>query len=295
MDWFTPAVAMIVFAGFAVKLGRSFRAAPTRRALERVAREVGLALTPEIESTLARRITSRERGYTIGAMTAVAGIGLWSFSGTVANWSGIVLVSIILIGAVVGLGIAEWRSAFAPVPDGPRIARAQTPTLADYVSPVERWSNPVAILLAVGALGVVVVAFPGGLDSLLPALVLAAVAVVTAAVSWIAGAALLKHGQPAASVTELAWDDALRGSTLRSIAQIPMILGAASLTATLYALGTDPAMSSLTTYGLLGLVAVVLAFTIFTNQRRTATRYLRRLWPHSAAEHADAVARGAAV
>ena len=294
MDWFTLAIVLFVLAGLGVKLGLSFRSGPPRRVIERFARDAGLALTPEIEPALTRRIAARDRGFTIGTMTALVGIGVWAIEGTTAAWSGIVLVAIMLIGAVVGLGVAEWRAAFTPAPDGPRVARATTPTLADYLSPVDRWANGVAILLAISGVVAVLAVFSAGLIALLPAIVLAAVALATAGVSWIAGAALLKRGQPAASVTELTWDDALRSDTLRTIVQIPMILGAASLTATLFALGADPAASSLTSPGLLVVGAAVLACTIFTNQRRATTRYLRRLWPDSAAGHSDAIARGAA-
>jgi hypothetical protein len=190
MDWYTLSVVALVLAAFGAKLGRSFRSGPRLRTLERFARQAGLARAPEIERALIRRTTARERGYTIGIMAAVAGIGLWSITGATAASSGFLLAAIAMIGAVVGRGVAEWRSAFTPVPDQPRIARATTPGLADYVSPLERLATPAVMPL---------------------------------------------------------------------------------------------------------LSTIVLAFTIVTNLRQHTTRYLRRLWPDLAAEHAQALTRGAAV
>ncbi|TFD49834.1 hypothetical protein E3T55_10405 [Cryobacterium frigoriphilum] len=294
MDWFTLSVVVIVLAGFGMKLARSFRSGPQRRVLERFAREAGLALTPEIEPAVTRRITAHERGYTIGAMTAVVGIGFWSITGTTTEWSGIVLVAIIAIGAVAGVVIVEWRAAFAQVPDQPRIARPTAPAVTDYVSPWEMWASPVVILVAALALGAALAASPLGLWPLVPATVLAAAAVVAAAVSHFAGGALMRRGQPASSVDELAWDDALRGATLRSMVQIPATIGVASLAATLFTLGTLPGLSDVMMWTLFGVLAALVAFMILSNRRAATTYYLRRLWPDLAVEYSDALARGAA-
>lgn len=294
MDWYTLSVVALVLAAFGAKLGRSFRSGPRLRTLERFARQAGLARAPEIERALIRRTTARERGYTIGIMAAVAGIGLWSITGATAASSGFLLAAIAMIGAVVGRGVAEWRSAFTPVPDQPRIARATTPGLADYVSPLERLATPAVILSAIALLGAA--AFAGVAPSaLLPSIVIVIAAIAAAAVSHVASVSLLGRGQPAASVTELVWDDALRSATLRSLFDMAAILGATSLSLSLFASETVRAMSAVTTYGMPLLSTIVLAFTIVTNLRQHTTRYLRRLWPDLAAEHAQALTRGAAV
>ncbi|MFC5929930.1 hypothetical protein D6T64_12635 [Cryobacterium melibiosiphilum] len=294
MDWYTFAAVMIALLSLSLKFARTFRAEPQVRALDRFARESGLALTAEVRPALVRRLTARERGYTIGAMTSVVGIGLWSITGATVTWSGIVLVAIIGLGAVLGLAVAEWRGAFRPVPDQPRLARSTIPTVADYVSPWQLWAPAVTVLIALSALGSVALASPAGLPSLGLAAGLTATAIAAVVASRFARAELVRRGQPAASVTELTWDDALRSAALRGTIEIPTTLGMASLSATLLALGLTPGLGNFVTWALFGVVAALIVFVLVINRRRATTYYLRRLWPEAAADYADAVARGAA-
>jgi hypothetical protein len=156
------------------------------------------------------------------------------------------------------------------------------------------WANPVVILVAVLALGAALITFPLELRSLVPAILLAAAAIVAAAVSHVAGAALMRRGQPASSVTELVWDDALRSATLRGLVQIPATIGVASLAATLLTLGSVPGLSDVMMWMLFGVLAALITFMIASNRRAATMYYLRRLWPDFADEYSAAVARGVA-
>jgi hypothetical protein len=209
------------------------RPAGRTRAAHQVARKVDLSLDPVVEQTVAGRLARREQAGAVGGMVV-----MW---GTVAALAGaadaveddltpLFAALAYLVGHAVGYGVVAWHETRRPAPEGPRVARASTPTHDDYVARHERWGAWVVAGAATClAVGLVMVEQTGALGS---ATVPWALAAVTAVLPWVAIAVdellarrLLDRRQVAATPLELAWDDALRARTLRDMITVPLSLG----------------------------------------------------------------------
>ncbi|WP_439593089.1 hypothetical protein [Microbacterium sp.] len=133
------------------------------------------------------------------------------------------LLTALVVGSVVGTTIVAVRERlFHPAPDAPRIARARTLSVAEYIGPVRRalpWLIAVLAALAAGSVAFFAVFAPARVQS--PAAIAVAVFSVVALAVFIALPRLerlvLDQPQPATHSLELAWDDALRAATIMSL------------------------------------------------------------------------------
>ena len=300
----TPATAPLLVVLVVLGLVNILRLAPRRRrvaAAHNFARKVDLDLPPAMVDTVGRRLALRE--YVGGATGLLAGVVaiLLLRGDEIAIWLVVAFLTYFL-GHAVGHGIVAWYEATRPVPPGARLARATTPTHADYVAGHERvgaWVlAAVSALIAVG----LVAADRTGVLELRPlpwALVVVAVVVPPLAIAAdeLAAARLLRRRQAAATLVELAWDDAMRARTLRDMATVPM---AASAYAPLLLLtgianqleGGWPANAAIgVANGLLLLLLVgLLGMAVLSAALGPQRHFRRRLWPQAEAHPTSAPA-----
>ncbi|POH69465.1 hypothetical protein C3B60_03100 [Cryobacterium zongtaii] len=185
---------------------------------------IGLPMTDHVYSRVDRRLRARSKGATAGglislfAFAVLFGITLdyWPIGVAGASTTGILTAALALGGAVSALG-----QFTAPQPGAPRFARAQSPSLGDYVHP--GWVLGAAVLAVVSAalsialfIGLRPTTLQGGLP--LGAVLALAVLALTGIVAVAAlSSMLLAVPQPASSELELQWDDALRAYALRDL------------------------------------------------------------------------------
>lgn len=279
--------------------------ATTERALDRiVARTVSrLELPPPAggAAALRGRFRRRHRAAGVGAATGLALVLAWGWvsddpflerSGAAVP----VLLVAAMVGVAVGTGLLALREAANARPaDGPRLARPVTPTIADYVPPIERLGARVVVAVPAVVLVTAAVTSLAGVVDLAalvtgtPALLYVVAAPAVAFVAEAASRRLLERPQPAASPVELAWSDASRAQVLRDIVTVPLLAGmfatagvtAAALEATapggpsdlVIAVGTAVA-------GLLVLAALVTAAVSASS--RPDRHFRRRLWSDEA-------------
>jgi len=247
-----------------------------------------------------RRLALRE--YVGGATGLLAGVVaiLLLRGDKAAIW--LVAVLTYFLGHAVGHGIVAWYEATRPVPPGARLARATTPTHADYVAGHERvgaWVlAAVSALIAVG----LVAADRTGVLELRPlpwALVVVAVVVPPLAIAAdeLAAARLLRRRQAAATLVELAWDDAMRARTLRDMATVPLVASAYAPLLLLTGIANQleggwPANAAIgVANGLLLLLLVgLLGMAVLSAALGPQRHFRRRLWPQAEAHPTSAPA-----
>lgn len=306
MDPFLVVGAALAIAGFSIRLVYISRAEPRQRMLRAYSQQVGLALVPEVIPEISRRLYRRERAGIFGSMIGAL-IGTAALVGMDAShrpWSGILAVVAIIVGFITAVILSDSRSALAPVPEAPRLARSQSPRLADYATPVDRTFSLSLLALAtvgyIAVLGVTAINPERVFDDLSvqsilwPAGLLLALATAASLLTWAATNVLLDRGQPASSHIELAWSDAFRSTTLRSLVGIPGVLAAMSSSVLLLSLSDSiilPAPGSIGeilagAFPIMGpvLVLTLVAWSIASLRNRNTTHYLRRLWPETALE-----------
>lgn len=297
----TPAAAPLLIVLVVLGLVNILRLAPRRRqvaAAHHFARKVDLDLPPAMVDMVGRRLALRE--YVGGATGLLAGVvailllrgdKIWLFA-----------VPTYFLGHAVGHGIVAWYEATRPVPPGARLARATTPTHADYVAGHERvgaWVlAAVSALIAVG----LVAADRTGVLELRPlpwALVVVAVVVPPLAIAAdeLAAARLLRRRQAAATLVELAWDDAMRARTLRDMATVPLVASAYAPLLLLTGIANQleggwPANAAIgVADGLLLLLLVgLLGMAILSAALGPQRHFRRRLWPQAEAHPTSAPA-----
>lgn len=202
-------------------------------AAHRLARKVDLSLDPSVEQAVADRLARRERAGVVGGLLVMwaAVVTLGRAAEAVQEGLAPLFVALAyLLGHAVGYGVVAWHETRRPPGDGPRVARASTPTHDDYVARHERWGAWVVAGAATClAVALVMVEQTGAFGS---AAVPWALAAATAVLPWVAIAVdellarrLLDRRQVAATPLELAWDDALRARTLRDMVTVPLVLG----------------------------------------------------------------------
>ena len=296
-------VLLSVF-GWQLRPGSSVRPG----ALRETARRAGLAITPEVEPVLVARLRAQTRAVLIGTMTAlVAGtVGLMLLpapDGVVA--APFLLLVLVGVGAVIGNASAEARAALVALDDRPRVARTPTPTRADYLSSVDRWTAPVALVvsaLALAGLAAVITGNPdnafgdaGLVELWLPGAALWGIALASAAVGRVLTTVILQRGQPASDDVELAWSDALRSKTLTVFAQTPAIgafcgLALALLTVSSAVSGPSATAQSISFWSLGSTLLISLGFagiSVWSVAKVPTPHYLVRLWPTVAAQLRD--------
>ncbi|SEM75706.1 hypothetical protein E3O25_16240 [Cryobacterium sp. TMT1-3] len=316
MDTVVLIMAALVLAVLGIRLIYDARAEPRKRMLQAYSRQVGLALVPEIVSELSSRIYRRERAGIVGSMVGLLlGVAaLLVTDGSQSPWNGLLVVVAMTVGSTVALSGNDSRSAFAPVADAPRLARSVSPGLADYVTPLDRAFSlgllGLATLGYIAVLGVIAINPDRVFDDvsvrtiLWPAGLLLAIATAASLVTWAAANALLGRGQPAETYTQLAWSDAFRSTTLRSLVGIPGIIAAVSSCVLFLSLSEaidrptpgsigEILIGSFTIMGPV-LVVVLTSWSLTSLRNRSTTHFLRRLWPETAVELDRRRARGAA-
>lgn len=203
------------------------------RAAHQLARKVDLALDPPMEAAVAARLGRRLQ---VGALAGA--VGVWVTLAVLApvgatspaGYGPLFVVAGYFVGHAAGFWLVAWYETHRPVPPGPRLARASSPTHDDYVARYERWGAwGAAVFATLLALAVLVADRTGALDL---GVVPWGLVVATATLPWVAIVAdevvarrLLDRRQVAGSQLELAWDDALRAQTLRDMVLVPIVAG----------------------------------------------------------------------
>lgn len=290
----SPTLLAVILGAFAVAaVARVTGPAAQRTAAHAFARRVDLALTDDVAPRVVARLAARDRASGVGALIAVALAWLWASATDPAQTvGGIVVALAFFLGYAAGSALYGWYESTLPVPAGPRIARATTPTHADYIDPVERLGLRVGAVLApllIGGLAIVD-ALSDAIDFGPLPVGAAVVAVVCPLVANVAEALaarlVLARPQVAATPHELAWDDALRARTLRDSLTAPLIV---TLYAPLFYLGVvdagleggwpaNPAVGVVS--GVFGAYVLVLVLlTLVALARRPERHFRRRMWP----------------
>lgn len=266
-------------------------------AAHRFARKVDLALEPGLELLVARRLARREIS---GAATAsVLLVAVVALLATTTSWFDRSITLLLLPLTFFGghaLGVAAaawWEAAHAPVPGGPRVARATTPRHRDYVPRHERygaWGLALAAPVLVAAALVAQALGVGELDGL-PVAGLVALAVAPAVVvlvDEVAAARLLGRGQRAATTLDLAWDDALRALTLRDLVTVALVTGLYAVMTVLTLVGDaadggwpeNPVTGAVAGLGAVAVLGALLMAAVSLGLR--PERHFRtRLWPRA--------------
>jgi len=296
------AVAGLMTVVFAWQLRPGAAIGPN--ALRDTARRAGLAITPEVEPVLIARIRSRTRGALVGTLIAliVATASLIALpeSPDGGMWSGLMIIVLTGLGGAVGLCVAEFRSALVSLGDRPRVARAPTPSRADYLSTVDLWCGPVAMGIsgvALAAVAALILVDPDSVrsDASIPSLwwpgfLLWIVSLASAGVGRILSTRLVGRGQPAGNDMELAWSDALRSWTLRALVQTPALGAFCSVVVVLTSVSSAVARPSGTgtaislAFSIVSLVMGSVGVALLSMGSRRPPHYLSRLWPDVAAE-----------
>lgn len=284
-----------VFIGIATSTSRSVASAA-----DRSASSLGLALLPELEETVRRRIRRRNVFTMTGAVLGgIVGYGLMGFLPIETGFFGSPSTWLILVAWFAGLGVGATLSALTDRttidPDAPRVARTGVVGLADYSAPVERLTAravvAVALIVAMAALVLLATgAVPpeNRLGTIAP-LIMSGFAALALAVYEIGGRRIATRGRPSASPAELAWDDALRSLAIRDMVGAPLFVGVYSaimlVAAVMPALRVfDDLTGVIVTGSVIGLIAVVaITAMVISLLGRPQQHYLRRLWPEVAA------------
>ncbi|WP_146069900.1 hypothetical protein [Cryobacterium sp. M15] len=306
MDTVVLILAALVLAGLGIRIIHSARAEPRRRMLQAYSRQVGLALVPEIVPELSGRIHRRERAGVLGSMVglvlSVAALVVTDGNQNLGN--GFLIVVAMTVGSTVALIGDDSRSAFAPVAEAPRLARSAFPGLTDYVTRLHRAFSlgllGLATLSYIAVLGVIAINPDRVFDDvsvrtiLWPAGLLLALATAASLVTWAAANALLGRGQPADTYIQLAWSDAFRSTTLRSLIEIPGIIAATSSCVLFLSLSEAislPVPGSIDeilagSFTIMGpvLIVVLVSWSLTSMRNRSTMHFLRRLWPQTAIE-----------
>ncbi|TFD56301.1 hypothetical protein E3T43_09455 [Cryobacterium sp. Hh7] len=299
-------LAALVMAGLGIRLAYISSAEPRRRMLHAYSRQVGLALVPGIVPELSRRLYRRERAGVVGAMIGlvVGAAALVSMGGSESPWNGLLVGVTMTVASTSAVILNDSHAAFAPVPEAPRLARSLSPRLADYVTPLDRTFSLGFLALAtlgyIAVLGVIAINPERVFDDvsvrtiLWPAGLLLALAAAASLLTWAAAGALLDRGQPASTSIELAWSDAFRSTTLRSLVGIPGIIAAVSTCVLFLSLSDSiylPEPGSVgeilvESFTIMGpvLVFALIGWSVTSLRNRSTTHYLRRLWPETAVE-----------
>jgi hypothetical protein len=281
----------LVYAALAPRLRLRPRA--LRRALDRVARRVRLLAPDQLRPRLERQLRGYRLGADLGGAAAVALIAVWGLtlgrSIVGDTWWPLIVFAGALTGAAVGSGLAVLREAARPrEAPGPRIARPTSPTLRDYVAPVELHGGRVVAVLPTLLLVVLVVLSARGVaaPALIGPAVGAALALAALALGELGARRVLDAPQAAGSDLELAWSDAIRAHTLRAVVTVPIAVGTYASIGVLSVFefrldGVD--RRSAAGVGLLALlVATLLAGTavlVWSVTGEPHRYFRRRLWP----------------
>lgn len=265
---------------------------------QKFARRVDLDLASAPADRVARRFAWRNRGIRIGGSTGIAAGAAIAVAVDLRGDQGPDLGPLLVLGgAMVGIAVALLHSSsqsLGPLPaDEPRIARTSVPVVGDYVPAAESWLTRAAVLLGIVAVVALVLVTTAGLVDVSPAAptVLVSALVALAAAGALVGVELwsrrlVDRPQPAGSVQELAWDDALRAATLRDAVAAPLALGVAAV-AMAFGILADGAQSMPWANAVVAASGVVfwvvllglLTFGLVSIAVKPDRHFRRRLWP----------------
>lgn len=190
---------------------------------DRLAATAAATVPAQQQADLEMRITRRARSAGVGIL--VAGLLTlllgWIWDGANEAAGGFFVLSVMFVAGAAGLALADIRWPGAPA-DGPRTARATSPSLSDYVP---RQVLVVGqIFAAIGLLSLIVtllltrsVWFDAATIWHSPVPLLTATLPVLLVFSWLATRRVLDAPQPARDEVELYWQDAVRAQTLNSL------------------------------------------------------------------------------
>jgi len=276
------------------------------RAVLRFSSQVGLPLVSDAVS-VAVRWHIRVRGSVmfgggfVGLVVSAALLFTNPSLGS-ATFVWLIVTPAVLAGMAIGDIVMSLRGSLFRQRDGaPRIARPTATTLRDYVTPWRLRLAP-ACELAAGILCVVGITLgaAGRIDQRTfltgPALPSLALSLVVWLASTGAQRRVLRQRQPVADTLELAWDDAFRGETLRSLRMLQTLVGLLAVAAA--ALGILQALDARTgaqwgsNEGLQFFTWGWLATIVIFGNGRARTQFRERLWPDLTAIIEDRTAPG---
>ncbi|WP_109471887.1 hypothetical protein [Ornithinimicrobium cavernae] len=223
------AIVILVVGAAALLLPLS--SAYRSRLRRKLTRQAEATVPPEQEAALETRVTRRARA--MGAGILLAGVaalllsGLWDGADQASG--GFFVLSIMFVAGAAGLALADiwWPGTTT---DGPRTARATSPTAEDYLPPQSRraahlfaWSGLVALTTTL------LLSRSEWFDAATvlhsPVPLLAVAIPVLLLLSWLATRRVLAAPQPARDEAELYWQDAVRAQTLTSLSVAAPFVG----------------------------------------------------------------------
>ncbi|AXH95734.1 hypothetical protein [Ornithinimicrobium avium] len=212
---------------------------PYRAHLRRAfARKAGAQVPADQEARLEARLGFRSRGAGMGILLAglVALVLARTWEGADQAAGGFFVLSVMFVVGAAGAALADLARP-GVLAEGPRTARATTPTLEDYLPPYLRTLGRGFVGLGMVALvGALLLGgtewFDAGTVLLSPVPVLAVGIPVVVLLSWLATRRVLDSPQPARDEVELYWQDAVRADTLSSLSMAAPILSLLALAAT---------------------------------------------------------------
>ena len=182
------------------------------------ARKVDLGLRPDLAQAVGDRLVRRRR-FHLAAVGLAVGLLIALF--TWLNSSSSPRGALLLMGyyVVIWFGRALGTMAVQTVDDRrgsrPRAAHLTSPTVLDFVTPLELWSTRAAVTVGLALAGFGAVTAPSARQRTGILVVLACCAAIWLAVELIS--VVVARSRPAASdVQSLAFDDALRAEALRA-------------------------------------------------------------------------------
>ncbi|NHC13643.1 hypothetical protein [Motilibacter deserti] len=256
--------------------------APQRLKLaDEKARQVDLALTPDVADDVAERLLRRKRASLLGGLLGFAGVLPLLVTLADRAWAGLVVAwAAPAAGRAVALAVVAAREAVrAPDAEAPRLARAVRPSTRDYV--------PTSALACAGAAALVgpAVALASlatgwgdpwpvvGRTGMVLAIALPPAVLALTLLLW---RRWLDMPQPAATVQQLAWDDALRAGLLQDSLELPVMCSVLVVLPPLFA---DERFSAAFPFVLLVLIGLAVAFTVRQKQGSREPHFRHRLWP----------------
>jgi len=179
-----------------------------------------------ITTAVMRRLRHNSIGNAVGVLIGIVVTAVWlliSRPDDVNTFVWATALPVLLIATItIPMVLAVTDQLYRAGPAESRVARVSPLTVRDYVSPVRFWLVPVIAAIAVVLLIVGCVAAAAGIIDARayfrsPALITVAGAMVLALAGALVARILVGSQQPAADRLELAWSDALRAETIRSL------------------------------------------------------------------------------
>jgi len=287
--WF---ISIVLAVGFVVVFAATFVPGSGRRSTQRLVRSIGIGLPPQLEAEVEARVILRQRAGSIGAAIAVAAAVAFFVLSSAApsQLTGLLIVGAAFAGIAIGAGVSAATASAATAPGEARVARLRAVSVRDYLAPLELLgARVVAGLAVVTAIAVIALTpFADG-DDAANVVVITALGVtagVSLALFELFSRRIVDRPQPVGTPVELAWDDALRSSTLRDIVTAPLLIGVYTVMygfieiSDRVGVASDSFVGFAVAAGVFMLVlAALLILAIVSIVSRPQRHVIRRLWP----------------